>query len=138
MELVETKSNGFRDYFKQIINQIKDVSKLNEPKEIDINITNIIIKAINSEHSNLIIAPHLENSRYIKTETEDGLVFTIIKFGIAKVVNGSFEYVINLPDKCLKDIIINFNNRLERDIAGWEEIINEKSNKNLNNILNKI
>jgi hypothetical protein len=137
MELKEISITSIKDMFT---NFSKHISNVSDPTKTDVLMTDIVIKAINNESSSLIVLPHYQNTRYIKSisENDKGEVYITIEFGIISIVNGSYSYIRNLPEKCLKEIITAFNQRLEKDVDGWKNNIEQKNNNNLTAILNKI
>lgn len=137
MELKEITISNIGDLFR---NFGKKISNITDPTETDNLMADIAIEIINNKSSSLIILPHYQNTRWIKgISNKDGsLIFVTIEFGVLTIVNGSFSYIRNMPEKTLKEIILAFNLRMEGDVNDWKVIIQEKNNNNLTDILNKI
>lgn len=90
----------------------------------------IVRKAIFHNGSNLVIAP-ISGTKYIHYDE----VFIKIESGVITIINGTYTYHIQIPNKYVYDLSEKYDFRLESIRKRWEAQITAKTKRSLTNIL---
>lgn len=93
----------------------------------------IFEKSLSVKDAELLLAP-LSDTIYI--EVED--IFIILEGRHLKIINGKYQYDIQLPDKVHQKLYDFFRKTLEKRRKQMEFKITSKTNRSLNNILEDI
>lgn len=121
---------SFRNMRRRIGSNFDPAQPLDDTQKLAVD---IVRKAIYTNESNLVIAP-ISGTKYIHYDE----VFIKLESGVVTIINGTYTYHIQLPNKVIYELSEKYDFRLESIRKRWEAHITAKTKRSLTNILQEL